>query len=110
MIDWDKIEHFKPSEFSGDMDPELVELLDIARSLAEVPFVLNSTRRDGDGTSEHNTGHAVDIRCHDSRSRYRIVLGLLMAGFHRVGVYDRHVHAGTSEEHDPEVMWMGESK
>jgi len=108
-MDWSRIRHFRPSEFAGEMDRALIEQLDVAREYAGVPFTLTSTRRDGDGSSAHDTGHAVDIRCHDSRLRFRILYGLVMAGFDRIGIYDRHIHADSSVDHDAEVVWLGES-
>ena len=109
-MDWGEIKHFAPEEFGDGIDEMLVRQLDNAREYAQVPFILTSTVRPDAKKPEHRTGHAADIRCHDSRSRFRILYGLVMAGFDRIGIYDRHVHAGVSPDLDPEVVWLGESK
>lgn len=110
MIDWSQIRHFTPDEFSGEMDSGLIYMLDAAREIAGIKFTLASTRRQGSGTSAHNTGHAVDIRCSDSVSRFVIVAALFAVGFRRIGIYDKHIHADNSETHDQDVCWIGKSK
>lgn len=99
--------YFSSEEVEG-LNPALVEKLDLARDVAGVPFVLTSTFRQGDRRS-HGRGFAVDIRANMSRARFRIVLGLIQAGFRRIGVYDKHVHADIDPELPKDVMWVGES-
>ena len=103
--------HFKAHEFSdfGAMKVPMLEMLDQARQIAGVPFKITSSYRDGDKKS-HGRGWAVDIACTASRDRYHILTGLLAAGFTRVGVYDRHIHADADPTLDQEVMWWGTSK
>lgn len=103
--------NFTPDEFSdfAAMKPELLAMLDGARDVAGVPFRLTSTYRDGDDKS-HGRGYAVDIRANTSGARFHIVRGLLAVGFHRIGVYDRHVHADCDPSLPSEVMWVGKSK
>lgn len=104
-----KLRYFKPSEFEHpeSMSCELLVKLDLARGLAGVPFVITSDVRAG--SPEHLAGEAVDIRCHLSEYRYRIVQAVLAAGFLRVGVYDGHVHVGVSKERPQFVLWTGVS-
>jgi len=105
------INFFSPYEFRcrcgrcgkgfGDMNPRTLEKLNIARWHAGTVFVVNSALRcrehnaavGGKADSAHLTGHAVDIAATDSALRFRIVEGLLLAGFTRLGVYDWGVHA-----------------
>ena len=103
--------HFKESEFSdfSKMEPKLLARLDNARQEAGVPFKLTSTYRPGDEKS-HGRGWAVDISCTESRSRFHIVRGLLAAGFTRIGVYDRHLHADCDPTLEPDVMWWAKSQ
>lgn len=117
MSIWDQLKFFSRSEFKNPdaMSPRLLLLLDRARALAEVPFVITDSWRvdDPDEHSAHELGAAVDIQCHNSYLRYRIVASLLEVGFERVGVYDRHIHAdiATISEGFPEPrMWVGRSK
>lgn len=109
-VDWSRVRYFKPSEFVDpeSMSAELVYRLDQARSQAHIPFVLTSTKRSGNGS--HPKGTAVDIRCASSAARFKVVRSLLMAGFRRIGVYDRHVHADTDRSLPQDVMWHGLSQ
>jgi hypothetical protein len=83
--------------------------LDDARSIAGVPFVLTSAFRAGDPRS-HGRGLAVDIRCSDSETRWRILKGVILAGFLRIGIYDRHIHVDIDESLPQRVAWWGRSQ
>lgn len=86
-----------------DMQPSLINSIQVARHLAGVPFNINSairceehnTNTGGSETSAHLTGHAVDISCDSSTQRYNIVGGLLAAGFNRILVYPTFIHVDT---------------
>jgi zinc D-Ala-D-Ala carboxypeptidase len=109
---------FTPEEVAG-LNPELVEALDRARGFAKQPFIITSGLRDpahnaeagGVSNSTHCKGLAVDLRCEGSRSRFRMVSALILAGFRRIGVYDRHLHVDLGPEGDypQDVMWTGVS-
>ena len=106
--------YFSEKEILG-LDRELCARLDQARHHANTPFILTSTLRSperalGVENSAHLTGKAVDIRITDSTARFKIVRGLILAGFTRIGVYDKHAHADIDESKPQEVMWLGESK
>ena len=104
--------YFKPSEIVG-LKPELVLKLDQAREKAGVPFVITSGYRTTDtnelvggvADSSHTTGLAVDIATLTSYSRYRSILGLLGAGFNRIGVYKKHLHCDIDTTKPKEVVW-----
>lgn len=104
--------YFTEAEISG-LDPGFVEQLVEARHLAKTPFVLTETVATG-GSHVANTAHArglaVDIRAHDSVTRFKIVKALLDAGFVRIGVYNAHVHADADVSLPQGVMWVGVSK
>lgn len=89
--------------------------LNDARHLARVPFVITSGYRcekhnkdvGGSLTSAHRLGLAVDIACPDSHTRYRIIIGLIGAGFKRIGIGKNfiHVDAADCEIKADEVIW-----
>lgn len=95
------------------MDKRVLEMLELARVIADVPFVINSairckahnSRIGGSDTSSHLTGHALDIRALDSYTKYRIVYGLLKAGFKRIGIYDDFIHCDNDPSKAQEVIW-----
>jgi uncharacterized protein YcbK (DUF882 family) len=113
---------FKESEFNRcvppcslqDMHHETMRRLDLARSVAGVPFVINSAfrtvehekRQGRTGTSSHTTGRAVDIRCTTDRNRYLIITALLMADFDRIGVHRTFIHVDDSPKHSEQVIWF----
>ena len=103
--------HFTEDEFSdfGEMQPKLLARLDNARQESGVPYNLTSTYREGDEKS-HGRGWAVDIACMESRDRFHIIRGLLAAGFTRIGIYDKHIHADCDPSLDSQVVWLGESR
>jgi hypothetical protein len=104
---------FNDTEIEG-LSPELVEMLDEAREGANTPFVITAGYAKSRGKhiehSAHLRGLAVDIRCWDSWSRFRIVCALLEAGFTRIGIYDKHIHADIDTELPERVIWVGTSK
>lgn len=89
-----------PGCFLSDMDEAFMDRLQTARTLAGVPFVLNSAYRSKDyelrkkrsGNSMHCLGRAVDIRCVDSGTRYRIVECLIASGFRGIGIGNTFIH------------------
>lgn len=94
---------------------DFLHRLCLAREVAGVPFNVNSgcrcerhnKRVGGSLTSAHLVGLAADIEAGDSHTRYRIVVGLLAAGFTRIGIGRNFVHVDAAEcEIKPaEVMW-----
>lgn len=111
MVDYSKYDHFFRNEFDypDAMNEDLLEKLDSAREEANVPFVITSDYRPNDPRA-HGRGNAVDIACITSSARYRIVTGLLSAGFNRLGVYDKHIHADIDPQSPPHVMWWDQSR
>lgn len=103
---------FSPEEVDG-LDPALVSRLDKARGFAGVPFIITEGLGAGGShtpNSAHQRGLAVDIRCSSSRNRMKIVASALIAGFRRIGVYDRHVHLDVDDTLPQDVIWVGVSK
>jgi uncharacterized protein YcbK (DUF882 family) len=108
--------HFSDDEIRG-LDPRLVEALDHARGFAGLPFIITSGLRTpeenanagGVDNSEHMRGLGVDLACSSSHARMRMVTALILAGFRRIGIYDKHLHAGLDESLPLDVMWLGVS-
>lgn len=114
---------FQPKEFYckcgkcglgyANMDHRMLQRLETARALAGIPFVITSsirckehnTRVGGASQSAHVTGHAVDISCTSSKARHTIVKALFLAGFNRIGVSEKFIHADTSPDLEPNVIW-----
>lgn len=96
------------------MDSRLVDKLDFARSLAKVPFIITQGRpglhSPSSITGAHPKGLAVDIACTRSHDRMKMVAAAIIAGFKRIGVYDRHIHLDIDETLPQEVLWWGKSK
>jgi zinc D-Ala-D-Ala carboxypeptidase len=109
--------NFKPSEIEG-LALNFVELLQRARDIAGVPFIITSGYRSpasnaaagGVNSSLHCQGLAVDLRAPQGTfDRDRILWGLAHAGFKQVGFYTNHVHVELDPK-DTIAMWTGVSK
>jgi zinc D-Ala-D-Ala carboxypeptidase len=114
--------YFSDQEVAG-LDKELCAMLDRARGVANVPFILSSTLRTiadnkacgGVGHSAHCLGLAVDIDLANfsagwerDHARRRIRKGLELAGFSRYGSYPMHVHVdiGKDPDYTQDVEWF----
>jgi zinc D-Ala-D-Ala carboxypeptidase len=117
------VKHFKAKEFTccgvpvlEKMDSLFLAMLDEAREKAGVPFRLTSTYRDpqynaqvgGKADSAHTKGMAADIEANGSRMRFKIVKGLLEAGFTRIGIGGNFIHCDNDPSKDQEVVWLYE--
>lgn len=117
-----KWNYFKPEEVVG-LDSELVAKLDVARHRSGVPYTITdglrtaagNTDRNAVNNSAHLVGKAVDLRCRDSRTLWKMLDGLVAAGFKRIGIYfvitdgnirPTHIHVDTDETKDQEVVWL----
>ena len=112
--------YFKKREFTckcgcGEtaVSSELMELLDEARGLAKIPFVINSGYRCEshpqsikNPTSSHIKGLAVDIRCTDSKSRAIIIDSLGYVGFGRFGIADTFIHTDIDNKKSNPAIWL----
>lgn len=106
--------YFSQSEVDKwKLKPELWLKLDEAR---EVPFRLTSGFRSpaqnilagGTSNSTHLTGEGCDISCLDSATRFKMITGLIKAGFNRIGIYPKHIHADISFTLPQNVIWFNE--
>ena len=102
-----------PSCSIDDMEENFMHRLDVARYLSGVPFIINSAYRTVEhekskgrsGNSSHVKGIAVDLKASNSRARYKIIEGLLSAGFTRIGVGSNFIHVDSDHEKDQNVIW-----
>jgi len=120
MAIWDEIEKFMPSEFACpccgriEMDSEFLQMLENARVIANIPFIVTSGFRceeynaevGGVSSSSHVEGYAADIKCEGSRSRYRIVSAAFEAGFNRIGIAKEFIHLDCDPAKPENVVWV----
>jgi zinc D-Ala-D-Ala carboxypeptidase len=108
-----KYAFFTDQEVQG-LDDALCQMLSVARGKANVPFVItcglrtasqNASLAESVSDSAHLTGHAVDLACNDSPTRFSMLQGLLAAGFNRIGVYSAHLHVDNDTTKPPNVIW-----
>ncbi|MDI6796112.1 MAG: D-Ala-D-Ala carboxypeptidase family metallohydrolase [Desulfatibacillaceae bacterium] len=118
----DDFKHFTLNEFAckcgkcqNFIRPELVAVLDRARDLAGVPFAINSGFRcpahnaavGGAPASSHLKGLAADIATGSNfERRFRILYGLLGAGFDRIGIATGFIHADIDPDKAKSVVWL----
>lgn len=115
------LKHFSINEFDSpdlpnsgiNMDNDFLQMLDIARQIADIPFKINSGYRTkehnekagGKSDSSHLVGKATDIAYKDSRERYIIITSLQEAGFNRLGIAKTFVHVDNDQTKAPNVIW-----
>ena len=115
------IKYFKDSEFEckckncgKNVNSELKIMLDTARGIAGIPFVVNSGARceehnakvGGSKTSSHLTGLAVDIAVQNIGVRYKMLSALLQAGFNRIGIADTFIHVDIDRNKPAHAIWL----
>lgn len=102
----------QPGSGASQMDPQFLAMLDEARGIAGIPFVITSGYRSathnakigGSPTSSHLTGHAADIAFFSNKEALTIIQAAFKAGFRRIGLADTFVHL----DNDPtkqEAYW-----
>lgn len=113
ILETKRYKYFTNEEVKG-LKPELVTMLDKARELAGVPFVLTSTLRSpevntevgGVANSAHLGGLAVDIRVRNSNERFRMIKALIEVGFTRIGIAKTFCHADIDKSKPANVTWL----
>lgn len=111
-----RLTFFTDEEVKG-LDQELCAKLDWARGRSGIPFVITSGLRtveqnseaSGVSDSSHLKGLAVDLRIQDASAsnRFKMVNALLLSGFKRIGIYDKHCHVDIDSNLPQNVMWTG---
>lgn len=96
------------------MQKDTLLMLDKARGISGIAFNITSGTRcedcnlkaGGKTNSAHLTGYAADIKCEDSRSRALIIGGLVEAGFSRIGIHPKFIHADNCPNKVEAVFWL----
>lgn len=99
-------------------DPTLIDLLDEARAIAGIPFIITSGYRcpshnkavNGKPRSAHLKGLAADILATSSKRRFLIVHALLKVGFKRIGIHSKFIHADISPSLPSPTLFLYSSK
>lgn len=99
-------------------DPGFISKLVCARKLSACRYVITSwcrcvshnTAISGDPNSLHMLGMAVDISTISAIHRCKVVNGLLVAGFNRIFIYSKHIHADGSKIQQGQQMHLGHYK
>ena len=113
--------HFELNEFDSPdeqgsgkyMDEGFLSMLDDARGIAGIPFIINSGFRSkshnayvgGKEQSSHLFGYAVDLHCTGSRERSIIISSLQKAGFNRFGIGNTFIHCDSDPDKISNVIW-----
>lgn len=96
------------------LDKKLYNQLSTLEKAIDIDFTVSSGFRNeeenkavgGSPTSSHLKGLAVDISCHESIQRMKIVFGALASGFKRIGIASDHVHIDIDPEKEQNVLWL----
>ena len=90
-----------------DPTPNLIKIMiNYAEEIAGIDFDItswsrcithNASIKNSSPTSSHLKGIAVDIRTADNEERFRVLKGLLRAGFERILIYNNFIHADMDE-------------
>tara|TARA_R110002012_G_scaffold197522_2_gene366100 strand:+ start:23774 stop:24136 length:363 start_codon:yes stop_codon:yes gene_type:complete len=116
-----QLKYFKLSEFdspdavgSGEMmEPEFLDMLDLARDIAGFPFIITSGFRSiahnravrGVKNSSHMMGWAADLSCTSSKRRFLMVEALMDAGFTRIGIGSNFIHCDCDPNKTGLLIW-----
>ena len=124
-------QYFSLSEFDSPDEPgsgrkmraEFVRLLDKARHISGVPYVITSGYRTQNHlesltaqgyptskTSAHLDGWAADIATPTNAIRYAVLRGLFSVGFNRVGIGRGFVHVDKHPLKIGRVVWTYDTK
>ena len=96
-----------------EMSEGLLHMLDTARDIAGIPFIITSGFRchehnkevGGSPASSHMKGLAADIKANTTRGKYLIVKSLIQAGFNRIGVGKKFIHVDIDPDKTDSLMW-----
>lgn len=125
MANWKETKNIKHYELEckcgcglNEYDQSSIDHMQLARDIAGVPFIYDSGCRcfshnkseGGETNSSHKPtknrkASAFDIQTLDSHTKFRVLVGLIHAGFTRIGIYENFIHADDDKYKDKEVVW-----
>lgn len=101
------------------MRAEFLRRLDTARHISQTPYVITSGFRSlaanddlikrgykASRNSSHLIGWAADIEATNSRTRHRILKGLIEAGFNRIGISSSGFIHVDADPRKKEAVWL----
>lgn len=102
-----------PSCSMSDMDSNFLSVLDKVREDAGIPLIIICAYRSVEwdkkkgrsGNSAHTKGKAVDIKCPDSATVYKVVKSALKNNIKRIGIGSGYVHIDTDDTLPQGVIW-----
>jgi len=116
------VRYFTDKEFTckcgcgkNNIKEDFLLMLIAAREISDVSYIINSgcrceahNKAVGSSSKNHVEGRAVDIKAVDSRTRFKILKGLISAGFTRIGIHERFIHADNMDVvgSPPDVCWL----
>jgi zinc D-Ala-D-Ala carboxypeptidase len=122
-----ELQNFRISEFDSpdlkgsgeEMRTNFLKKLQEARTLAGIPFSINSgyrTKAYNDSlirrgikaspNSSHLKGLACDIACNSSTERALIMSSLIKVGFKRIGIGSTFIHVDLDLDKPQNVFWL----
>lgn len=123
-----RLRYFKLSEFDSpdepgsgakNMDYGFLAMLDEARHFSGVAYKITSGYRTAahqqhlteqgyktSKTSAHLQGYAADIYARSNHVRMMVLMGLLKAGFNRIGIGRTYIHVDDHPGKRPDVVWL----
>ena len=94
------------------MDACFMRKLRKAREIAATSFIITSgyrcekhNKEVGSASNNHTSGHAADIDCRYTPKRMKMLSGLILAGFRRIGIRKDFIHVDDVED-KVESCWL----
>ncbi len=113
------MKYFKDDDFlcqcgcGMDVTDAVKEMADAIRANAGIPLIVNSGARcakrnaaiGASATSSHTLGLAVDFKCVDSASRFKLINTMIGLGVKRIGLHKDFIHFDVDNS-KPDVVWF----
>jgi len=115
------VANFKSSEFACKcgcgkeyMRADFILTLQAARTVSDCSYIISSGYRckqhnaneGAKPTSSHPKGCAADIKAKRLHTRFRILNGLIHAGFGRIGIGKDFIHVDDDGDKRGEIIWL----
>lgn len=98
---------------------EAFRMIYVARVIANTRFKITSGYRcpkhnaeEGSTSENHIRGEAFDIYCTESWLRIKIIAGLILVGFRRIGIHKTFIHVDRMDQHQGDIqpaLWIGKN-